>query len=236
MRRTGGLWCGEPMSEAEVPMSLMRPHSGKYGDAVTDAAIPLLARQGASGVTLRSLADALRMTPSGIRRWFGSIDGTWQAITLTFGRRWVQWLDDVPRRDPEWIPPWESRGIRRGPTDYSRLALPLDESEVAATRAWLSMCEHARQSDELAQVMAPWLEHETRTIGRLAASSLLTRPRVELDEVPVEIVGPELTAVTAVVHGLRHQMVHRQDPLEIPGAQAALKAALTTLLGVHARA
>lgn len=127
------------MTEAEVPITLMRPRSGSYHDVVTDAAIRLLAQHGSGGVTLRSLADELRLSPQGVRRWFGSIEGTWDAITRTFARRWVGWLNDVPGRDPQWVPPWQDRGARRGPADHSRLALPQDESELAATRAWLGL-------------------------------------------------------------------------------------------------
>lgn len=192
------------MPEIDIPLSLMRPLSGRYADAVADAAIPLLAVRGAGGVTLRSLADAMQMTPQGVRRWFGSIDGTWEAIALTFGQRWVRWLDC---------------------------------SEVAATRAWLSLCELARHNDELARVLAPWLEHETRTIGRLAASSLAKGAREGLDETPAQLLPNDLIAVEAVVHGLRQQMVRRTDPLGIEDAQEALRKALAALLlPIHSRA
>ncbi|QBX54603.1 hypothetical protein EXE58_03375 [Nocardioides seonyuensis] len=113
----------------------------------------------------------------------------------------------------------------------------MDCSEVAATRAWLSLCELARHNDELARVLAPWLEHETRTIGRLAASSLAKGARVGLDETPSQLLPSDLIAVEAVVHGLRQQMVRRTDPLGIEDAQEALRTALAALLlPVHSRA
>lgn len=212
MHAVNHLWCGDTMSHDEIPFTLLRPNSGSYRDAVTDHAISLLAQHGAVGVTLRSLADELQMSPQGVRRWFGSIDKTWEAIADTFARRWVQWQENVYGRDPGCT----ARGA-------PHLALPLDDLEVTATRAWFALTEHCNHSDELAGILAPWQEHEARGIGRLVSGCRLE---------PLE--GIELTVIVAFVRGLRLQMASRHDPLGLVEAHAALLAGLPSLLPVRA--
>lgn len=229
MRADDQLWCGVLVRDPEIPSTLKRPNSGNYRDAVTDHAISLLAQHGAAGVTLRSLADELQMSPQGVRRWFGSIDATWVAIANTFAKRWVQWQENIRGRDPECT----SR-------DVSHLALPLNDSEVAATRAWFALIERCAHSDELASIVDPWLEIEASGIGRLSSSLMVAGGTRNSAVWKSPLEGAELTVVVALVRGLRLQMVTRHHPLGLVEARSALQSALPTLLstscGVHSRA
>jgi AcrR family transcriptional regulator len=188
----------------DLPRTLFAPDSGHFRDAMTDAAIPMLARDGCSGISLRTLADELRMSPQGVRRWFGSIHGTWEALTMTFGSRWVHWLGDVTQR-----------ALDRWPvSDTTEFVLPLNESEIAATRAWLALCEATRHDESLAELLDHWERLEEQTIARL----LVAYP-AELDEV-------QQVAAVALVRGLRHAMTSQTRPLPVPDALAALRRAM----------
>lgn len=63
-------------------------------------AIELIADGGVEAVTLRSLAQRIRATPSGVLRWFDSSAHMWGRIVAAFGRRWEHWLADRARPDP----------------------------------------------------------------------------------------------------------------------------------------
>lgn len=192
----------------DLPRTFFAPSSGHYRDAVTDAAIPLLARDGCRGISLRTLADEMSMSPQGVRRWFGTIHGTWEAITRTFGSRWVGWLGDVMQRAPDRWPV----------ADCTDFVLPLDDAEVAVTRAWLALCEAARQDDSLALLLDHYECLEERVIRRLLAF-----PSIDPD-------SAELAAAVALVRGLRHAMTSRARPLAVPDALAALRTGLAALV------
>lgn len=194
----------------DLPPGLFAPYSGRYADLVTDAAIPLLARHGHGGVTLKSLADAMGMTAPGVRRWFGSIDGTWSAIARTFGQRWSGWLGRVLERAPDRF---------ASGADTTDLVLPQTPEELAAARAWSSMLDRALLDERLAAVMAFWEHHEE---GAMAL--LLSRHRGELSD------SPELTACVALARGLRHAMIAGDEPLALDEARTALRRGLACLL------
>jgi AcrR family transcriptional regulator len=72
---------------------ITRPFSANREDIATDCMIDLLAEGGRPAVTLRTLADRIGVTPSGLLRWFGSADRMWETIAARYGQRWVDLLD-----------------------------------------------------------------------------------------------------------------------------------------------
>jgi AcrR family transcriptional regulator len=175
----------------------MRPTSGHYGEIVTDKAIPLIAEGGCAAVTLRSLADLMRMTPPGVRRWFGSTEEMWVRIAACSGRRWIQWLGDLRREDPLRAPMSPQR---------PQALLPLDAGEVPWVRVWLALLELGRQRPAVGDVLGVFEAKEVGMAHRLAAG--LSEDATLL--------------LVALVRGLRHSVCAGGDPLPLASAHRLL--------------
>lgn len=186
----------------------MRHLSLHRGEIATDGAIRLMARHGAAGVTLRTLADEFNCTPQAVRQWFGGTDPMWQQIALRFGVRWVSSLTDSWRIDP---------APRRNKLAHPHHLLPFDAEDIAATRAWLALTQLARDDESIGGVLAPYQAREVEIILDVADD-------LDLDLDPIH--GDLLVAV---VHGLRHRVCATQQPLSLARAHAVLTRAIELL-------
>jgi AcrR family transcriptional regulator len=139
------------------PGSMLRPDAADRGELVTDMAIELIADGGVEAVTLRSLAQRIRATPSGVLRWFDSSAHMWGRIVAAFGRRWEHWLADRARPDP-----------RREPFEDVRVnaMLPFTDEEARWTRVWLALVEAGRSRPDLAPRIAPVEARERVVLAR----------------------------------------------------------------------
>ena len=82
-------------------------------------------------------------------------DRSLQQIALRFGARWVSCLRDLQRVDPSRV---------RGGAMRPHHLLPFDAQDVAATRAWLSMTQLARDDEAIGQVLAQWEAREVEEV------------------------------------------------------------------------
>jgi AcrR family transcriptional regulator len=179
----------------------MRDRSLHRGEIATDGAIRLMARHGASGVTLRALADEFNCTPQAVRQWFGGTDQMWQQIALRFGHRWVSSLTDLQRVDP---------GRARGGPIRPHHLLPFDAEDIAATRAWLSMTQLARDDETIGEALAEWEAREVEAVLDFAE-------HLDLDLDPINV-----DVLVAVVRGLRHAVGATHGPMALARAHAVL--------------
>jgi AcrR family transcriptional regulator len=180
--------------------TFMRPDSYDRSEMAADMAIRIIADAGCGAVTLRSLGDALGLTPPGVRRWFGDTDGMWVSIVACCGRRWVGWILDWRRLDQARRVPGEGEGHR------ALALLPFDEEERAWTRVWLSLVERSRGRDDLAAVVAQVERDEVAIAKRLVPG--------------VSEGGAE--ALMAQARGIRQALCAGADPMSIPRAHELL--------------
>lgn len=165
-------------------------------------AIELIADGGVEAVTLRSLAQRIRATPSGVLRWFDSSAHMWGRIVAAFGGRWEHWLADRARPDP-----------RRGPFEDVRVnaMLPFTDEEARWTRVWLALVEAGRSRPDLAPRIAPVEARE-----RVVLERMLTRAMGEPPD-------PALVDTTlALVRGLRHAVCAPHEPMSLAHAHELL--------------
>ena len=190
---------------------LMRPNSARKVDMATDGAVRVLAREGLTGLSLRTVGAELRVTPQVVRQWFGGVGPMRTHVADELGRRWVAWLTTVYRgtslrvqtvEEASW--PWNGM-------------LPMDAEEVASTRAWLALSQGARDDDEIAEVVVPWERRKSQIVERLCAHH---GPRLTPDQ---------RSLVLATVRGLRHAVCSRVDPMTPHVARQRLRAVLDTL-------
>jgi AcrR family transcriptional regulator len=186
----------------------MRHLSLNRGDIATDGAIRLMARGGASAVTLRALADEFNCTPQAVRQWFGGTDPMWQQVTTRFGHRWVSALTDNFRIDPGRSRTWPLRPHH---------LLPFDAEDVAATRAWLAMTQLGRDDEAIGRVLAAWEESEAEVILDYA------------EQLDLDLATINVDALVAVVRGLRHAVCATERPMALARAHSVLSHVLTLL-------
>ena len=180
---------------------MLRTSSADRGDIVTDCMIEILAEGGCPAVTLRSLADRIGVTPSGVLRWFGTTDRMWAIVAVLFGRRWIAFLSDRGR----FHRPSPLRPV--GCADDVHGFLPGTDDEVVWTRVWLALVEVGRHRETVGWVIDQ-IEAEERALIR----HLLGR---EVDPLAVD-------AITATVRGLRHAICAPESPLPVRTAHAVL--------------
>jgi AcrR family transcriptional regulator len=180
--------------------TFMRPDSNDRGEMAADIAIRIIADDGCSAVTLRSLGDAIGVTPPGVRQWFGDTEGMWVRIVACCGRRWVGWISDWRR----------TAHVTRSQADANRalVLLPFDDEERSWTRVWLSLVERSRGRNDLAEVIAKVEGEELATVRRLVPG---------ISEVQAE-------GLVAQARGLRHALCAGVDPMPIQRAQELLTA------------
>ena len=183
---------------------MLRTSSADRGDIVTDCMIEILAEGGCPAVTLRTLrtlADRIGVTPSGVLRWFGTTDRMWVIVAVRFGRRWIAFLTD------------RGRFHRRSPLRPAGCAddvhgfLPGTDDEVVWTRVWLALVEVGRHSEGVGEVIDQ-IEAEERALIR----QMLGRGA---DPLAVDM-------ITATVRGLRHAICAPESPLSVRTAHAVL--------------
>src|SRR5690606_3216172 len=120
--------------EIDPRCPLLLPMTFNSAQVAGNAGIRVLARSGAPGLTLPGVAAELRMTPQGVRRWFGSAEGMRQAVAEQIGSRWNHWLVNDHRSFPP-------EAAQQGPG--TAWLLPLGDHEIAPTRAWLAISQAA---------------------------------------------------------------------------------------------
>ena len=187
----------------------MRPDSNDRGEMAADTAIRIIAEAGCSAVTLRSMGEAIGVTPPGVRQWFGDTEGMWVRIVACCGRRWLGWILDW-RRTAQVM-----RSVTVGvPADVGRAValLPLDEEERAWTRVWLSLVERSRGQNALAEVVAA-VEQEELAVSRQLVDGLSEG---------------QAEALVAQARGLRHALCAGADPMPIGRAHELLTGFLGT--------
>ena len=165
-------------------------------------AIELIADGGVEAVTLRSLAQRIRATPSGVLRWFDSSAHMWGRIVAAFGRRWEHWLADRARPDP-----------RREPFEDVRVnaMLPFTDEEARWTRVWLALVEAGRSRPDLAPRIAPVEARERVVLARMLTRAMGGPP------------DPALVDTTlALVRGLRHAVCAPHEPMSLAHAHELL--------------
>lgn len=165
----------------------LRPDAVGLGQAVTDAAIGLLAETGVAGLTSRAVASRLRVTPSALSQQ-GGRKNLLRLVFVLFADRWEAWID---------VPPWHDLPAR----------LPATEEEMHGVRVWHALAELARgealagnpvPSDVLLDARA----QERVSIGR-HLERLLGRPPS-----PAEVL-----TTTALVVGLRVEITAPQPAI-----------------------
>ena len=103
---------------------------------MTDTAIPLIIESGCAAVTLRALADRMRITPSGVLRWFDSTARMGRVIAARYGQRWIQWILKRGR---------ETLATRRGTRGHPMRCCRSPRRRWAGPGVWLALLEEARR-------------------------------------------------------------------------------------------
>jgi hypothetical protein len=173
-----------------LPHAFLRLDSASTEDMLTDAAVHVLAAKGATGLTIRAVAEWLRVTPPRVSQ-MASRAHLIEVVTARFGIRWIDWI--------------EYRRWREG----VMALLPAEPDEVAGVRVWLALAELARFSPRPAELLA-----YTRRREQVIVADLL---EVEPDAADVTLVlataqglraglcesgGPTLSAARSVLEGL----------------------------------
>lgn len=166
-------------------------------DMATDLAIPLMAAQGWSAVTLAGIAERGNMRRQSVAQWFGTVDALREQVAWRYARRWLRLLS-------EQLSPLH-RVSDPTPADVARLLLPEDDDGVVYARVWLAICEAGRSEIPIA-----------------AATTFVEREQAAMLErwVPAEGL-PTTRVVSALVTGLRAQMCSI-EPITLAEAQASV--------------
>jgi hypothetical protein len=115
-----------------VHRAFLRLDSLSVEDMVTDAAVHVLAEQGAAGLSVKAVAAWLKVS-----RQRGSQMVTRERLSAVvaahFANRWLEWIE-----------------FRRWSEGASSL-LPSEVEEIAGVRVWLALCEVARERPDLTE-------------------------------------------------------------------------------------
>jgi AcrR family transcriptional regulator len=108
----------------------LEPDSASAADMVTDAAVAVLSDGGVARLTIGAIADRVGVTRQAVnQRWegpHGARRRIIQVVTVTFGRRWRNWLEP---------------GLM---ADVPEIALPSSAAECRGVRVWAALTEVAR--------------------------------------------------------------------------------------------
>ena len=185
-----------------LPHAFLRLDSASTEDMLTDAAVHVLAAKGATGLTIRAVAEWLRVTPPRVSQ-LATRDHLIEVVTARFGIRWMNWI--------------EHRRWREG----ALALLPAEPDEVAGVRVWLALAELARFNPRPAELLA-----YTRGREQVLVADLL---EVEPDSADVTLVlataqglraglcesgGITLTAARSALEGLLGDRVHVTSHVE----------------------
>lgn len=164
-------------------------------DRATDLAIPVMAEEGWSGVTLAAIACRGNMRRQSVLTWFGSVDALREQIAWRYARRWSSLqLNSLVRlygADPD-------------PVDVIQALLPTDDDGIIFARIWLSICDAGRTAPSIAAAAAFGECEQRDRIRRLLGN----------DDPSV------LRTTCALLTGLRSQVCDR-DPISPDEARAA---------------
>jgi hypothetical protein len=116
-----------------MPRCFLRLDSASPDDMLTDAAVHVLSDKGAVGLTIKAVADWLRVTPGRVSQ-LTKRDHMVFVVAARFANRWLDWI--------------EQRCWSEGAAAF----LPTRAEEVAGVRVWLALCELARERPELNEV------------------------------------------------------------------------------------
>jgi len=115
--------------------AFLRLDSASTEDMLTDAAVHVLTENGAAGLTSRSVADWLGVTPARVSQMV-TREQLVAVVAARFANRWLDWIEY--RR---WV-------------EGAASLLPSDVEEMAGVRVWLALCELARERPDLTEVFA----------------------------------------------------------------------------------
>ncbi len=118
-----------------VPRAFLRLNSASTEDMLTDAAVHVLAFNGALGLTTRAVADWLRVTPARVSQMVRR-----EQLTFVVAARFANRLLDHIERSM-----W---------SEGSAALLAVADENVAGIRVWLALCELGRERADLAEVLA----------------------------------------------------------------------------------
>ncbi len=177
-----------------------RPESLDHGDLLTDAVMALLVESGATGVTLRRLADRRGISVGALTTRWGNRARMMHVAINYFRQRCTEDMAD--------------RGISEGVLAM----LPASESEVEDCQIWLAFCDLARTDATLALCVT-----DQRAQERELLCALLARQggASGVDESTVDL-------LLAVVDGLRTALC-APEPMLPERARELLDSHLTTL-------
>jgi hypothetical protein len=117
-----------------ISHAFLRLDSASREDLLTDAAVNVLAAEGAVGLTLRAVADWLQVTPARVSQMV-SRDELPYLVAARFAQRWSGWI--------------EYQRWRHG----VHALLPAEPDEIAGVRVWLALTELARSRSDVADVL-----------------------------------------------------------------------------------
>ncbi len=117
-----------------ISHAFLRLDSANREDMLTDAAVNVLAGEGAVGLTLRAVADWLKVTPARVSQMVSRRQLPY-VVTARFAQRWSSWV--------------EYQRWRHG----VHALLPAEADEIAGVRVWLALTELARSRPDLAEVL-----------------------------------------------------------------------------------
>lgn len=165
--------------------------SSARSEMATNLAIPLLARDGWSALTLRNMATAGNVTPQAIAAWFPSVVAMRVAVAERYARRWVGHLGLQAHR----------RALRSGKDvealtvpDVVTFVLPHTWLEETFDGVWLTIVEAGRWDTRIA-VSVAWAQEQERDVIRGLIDPRGRRDRDQLEH--------EVEQALALVRGLR---------------------------------
>jgi hypothetical protein len=161
-----------------VRSPFLRPDDPRYAEILTDATFHVIGAGGLGGFSVGALARWMRVTPGAVLKSLSRAEVI-ELVTVTFGRRWLEWAAC-------------DRALAA--------ALPRSDEELCGVRVHLALLELAR-GEEVRGNVAParhLAQDRAEELDMLALrlSTTFARP-----------VGPrELQATAAMVDGLRHRL------------------------------
>lgn len=190
----------------ESPLIIHMPL--RNAQQVGNAGVRILAREGASGLTLKALGEELRMSGPGVGRWFGNVAQVRRVVVDQIGSRWVNMLKNGWREplDDSW-----SAG------DFHPL-IPLQEHELTELKVWHTVVQAGLDDAALGPVVGRHAADEITSVRHLASRGGW---RLSPDEE---------RAILVTVRGLRQAMLQTRDPLPLEEAHEQLRSLVRLLV------
>lgn len=132
---------------------LLRPGSCNYDDILTDAAVHILREHGLRGLSIRAVADWMRITPAAVSHHVNR-DQLMVLVSGRFGARWLGWI------------------LQRTFTDGVLALLPPDEDEIYGVRVWLALAELGRNHLEVGEQLRDVRREERDILHRVTQGRL----------------------------------------------------------------